>query len=1003
MIGSTLAHYRILERLGSGGMGEVYRAEDARLQRQVAIKVLPPTMASDPERLERFAREAKAVGGLNHPNIVTIHAIEEVAGQRILVMELVEGRPLDELIPSGGMDRERFFELAIQLADAVSAAHEHGVTHRDIKPSNVMVAAGDRVKVVDFGLAKLRQAARSAERTVALPDDLTEEGRILGTYPYMSPEQIKGQAADHRSDIFSLGVVLYEMATGQRPFAGETSADLISSILRDVPAPPAEANRQLPRHLDRIVAHCLEKDPDRRFQTAKDLRNELQSLRQELESDRLLRTASWPRWLPAPGHRRRPVRLAAAAAALVALLAAGGLLWRARDLPTGGTPSEALRAVATARRPSVAVLFFQNLSGDADLDWLRTGLADMLVTDLSQAPNLRVLPTDRVYQILKDLGHLDEPRLTTEVVREVAERAEVATVLLGSFARAGDTLQVNIQLQDAETGEILSARRVQGTGEASVFSTVDRLSRDLRRSFELPQRDPEIERKIESVTTSSVEAYRAYVEGMRLRRELKIEEAIPLFERAAALDPSFAMAHARLASVHDTLGQEQAQREALEAAYTHADRLPARERFFIEGSYLALRREGYERAIEAYERALDLYPDHDAARYQLAHVYSFLELHDRAIAHYEELLRRGYDYDGVYNALATMYAAEGRFQTGHELLTAWAGRQPESWSAALIRALFLEKWGRLDEAATALERADELRPGSPFVAGNLWRQRVLRGDWQAAAAPARELAASESPFWRWYGSMELAYLALYHGRADEGLGHMLEALEAFPGPEPQRGAGRCRTASLLLALDRPAEALAQAEAAREDAPGDWPAAEALYWSALAHQRLGGEAEADRLAAELAARAGRIPGSVEERWHHHLLGVLALARGDTEAALRELERTEEMLPPEGVLWHRHRLPDHVQVWHDLASAQHAAGNAEAAERWYRRVIESGTERLEFPVEHVRSHYLLGRLLEERGDREGARHLYRAFLGFWGGGDLDGERVEDARTRLARLGG
>ncbi|HUF78189.1 MAG TPA: protein kinase, partial [Thermoanaerobaculia bacterium] len=668
MIGRTLAHYRILERLGSGGMGEVYRAEDTRLQRHVAVKVLPPSLAADPERLERFAREAMAVGALNHPNIVTIHAIEEVAGLRLLVMELVDGPPLDELIPSGGMDRERFFELAIQLADAVSAAHEQGVTHRDLKPSNVMVAGEDRVKVVDFGLAKLRQAARSAERTVALRDDLTEEGRVLGTYPYMSPEQIKGLSADHRSDIFSLGVVLYEMATGERPFAGETSADLISSILRDMPPPPAESNRRLPRHLDRIVAHCLEKDPDRRFQTAKDLRNELQSLRQEIESGRFRPTVGRRRWLPGSPAERPSRRTWAAAAAAAAVLAVGGFLWSARNLPPGRPAAEALRASVTAPSRSVAVLFFQNLSGDPDLEWLRTGLADMLVTDLSQTPNLRVLPTDRVYEILKDLGHLDQPHLAGGVVRAVAERAQVATVLLGSFARAGDTLQVNIQLQDAASGEILTAQRVQGIGEASVFSTVDRLSRELRLAFELPRRDPEIEREIENVTTSSVDAYRAYVEGMRLRRELKLEEAIPLFERAAALDPAFAMAHARLASIHETLGQEQAQREALETAYAHADRLPARERFFIEGSYYGLRREGYERAIEAYERALELYPDHDAARYQLAHVYSFLQLYEPAIQHYEELLRRGYRYDGVYNALATMYAAVGRFQAGDELL-----------------------------------------------------------------------------------------------------------------------------------------------------------------------------------------------------------------------------------------------------------------------------------------------------------------------------------------------
>ena len=297
MIGRTVAHYRVLDKLGKGGMGDVYLAEDTRLHRRVAVKVLPPATAAEPEHLERFAREAKTLAGLNHPNIVTIYSVEEEGDERLLVMELIEGRTLAEVIPSGGLDEERFFELAVPLADALTAAHERGVIHRDLKPSNVMITDEGRVKVVDFGLAKLRREAEAREQTVVLDSDLTEEGRILGTYPYMSPEQLKGKPVDHRSDIFSLGVVLYEMATGERPFGGETSADLISSILRDTPPPAHERNRELPRHLDRILSHCLERDPDRRFQTAKDLRNELQSLHRELHSERLLQGSSITRRL----------------------------------------------------------------------------------------------------------------------------------------------------------------------------------------------------------------------------------------------------------------------------------------------------------------------------------------------------------------------------------------------------------------------------------------------------------------------------------------------------------------------------------------------------------------------------------------------------------------------------------------------------------------------------------------------------------------------------------
>jgi Tol biopolymer transport system component len=294
--GQMLSHYRLAEKIGEGGMGEVYRAEDTRLGREIALKVLPSAMAADTERRARFEREAKAIAALNHPNIVTLHSVEEAEGLHFLTMELVEGKTLSELIPGQGLSLDRFFELAVALADAVSAAHERGITHRDLKPANVMVGKEGRLKVLDFGLAKLREEAQAEDGTTQLPTkSITHEGKILGTLAYMSPEQVEGKPVDHRSDIFSLGVILYEMATGQRPFKGDTGASIVSSILRDAPAPVSELNRSLPRHLGRIVRHCLQKDPERRSQTAKDLRNELEELKEEVS------TGEWRPETAAPG------------------------------------------------------------------------------------------------------------------------------------------------------------------------------------------------------------------------------------------------------------------------------------------------------------------------------------------------------------------------------------------------------------------------------------------------------------------------------------------------------------------------------------------------------------------------------------------------------------------------------------------------------------------------------------------------------------------------------
>ena len=295
MIGETLGRYKILRQVGSGGMGEVYAAQDPELNRQIAIKVLSGEMASDPERVARFEREAKAVAALDHPNIVTIHSVEEAGGKRFITMQLVEGETLDERIPKKGLSLQRFFDLAIPMADALSVAHEHGITHRDLKPTNVMVSEDGRVKILDFGLAKLREVSPADGPTLDPDKPLTEEGKVVGTVAYMSPEQAEGKPVDHRSDIFSLGILLYEMATGERPFKGDTRVSLISSIVKDTPQSVNELRAALPRHLDRIIRLALAKDREHRLQSVKDLRNELEDLRREVSSDELLRGATTPR------------------------------------------------------------------------------------------------------------------------------------------------------------------------------------------------------------------------------------------------------------------------------------------------------------------------------------------------------------------------------------------------------------------------------------------------------------------------------------------------------------------------------------------------------------------------------------------------------------------------------------------------------------------------------------------------------------------------------------
>src|SRR5512143_369777 len=479
LVGRTLGPYRVLESLGSGGMGHVYVAEDTRLERRVALKVLPPDMAEHPDKLARFQREARAVASLSHPGIVTLLTpLEEADGLRFLTMELVEGETLSKSIPARGFPIERFLSLAVALTDAVAAAHRQGILHRDLKPENVMLTPDGRLKVLDFGLAKLRfdtPDEGDADRTMRETKSVTQDGRIVGTVAYMSPEQAQGLPVDHRSDIFTLGILLYEMATGERPFRGNTNLSVLSSILKDTPRPASELRDDIPQPLARMIQRALEKRPEDRYQSATDLRRDLEDLKRDVDTGELvLRTTAGRPRVVAPGSRRRRWALPAAiGAALVVVGAMAALFFR------GQTP-----ATAEDGRRSVAVFYFDNLSGDPQLDWLRTGLTDMLVTNLSQSPDLRVLGTTRLYQLLEDAGHRDDRTVSGPIVEAVSRKAGATTALVGSFVRAGSQIRISASVQDPRSGEVLASERVEGDAEGGLFGLVDELTGRLKKRLE---------------------------------------------------------------------------------------------------------------------------------------------------------------------------------------------------------------------------------------------------------------------------------------------------------------------------------------------------------------------------------------------------------------------------------------------------------------------------------------------------------------------------------------
>jgi TolB-like protein/tRNA A-37 threonylcarbamoyl transferase component Bud32 len=519
VIGRELNQYRILSRLGKGAMGEVYLAQDTQLDRKVALKILPPEMADSPQRVERFKREARAVAALSHPNIVTIHSVEETRGLHFLTMELVSGKTLDALIPNEGLALERIFEVAIPLADALSEAHAKGITHRDLKPANVMVTDDGRVKVLDFGLAKFRESAKGEDERLPTRT-LTQEGTLVGTMPYMSPEQIKSATVDHRSDIFSLGVILYEMATGKRPFGGESSAELISSLLRDDPPSVSDVNTSVPRHLGRIIRLCLEKDPAQRYQSAADVRNELRALRTEVASG-VIEERPHPR---AP--RGRPgtlVALGVVALVGIAILIAWGLRSRTK------------LAAPERAQVSIAVLPFRNMSGDTALAFLSLAVPDEVTTTLSRAQGLSLRPFSGATRYTGD--DIDVPAAGREL--------HATTVVTGQFFRQGSDLRLTLEAVDVSKNEIVWRDGVNARAD-DLIALRGQVSDRIRTGL-VPRLTGANAGTGAGTQPSNPEAYDLYLRSLAISPDLvPNRESIRMLERAVELDPSFAPAWAEL-------------------------------------------------------------------------------------------------------------------------------------------------------------------------------------------------------------------------------------------------------------------------------------------------------------------------------------------------------------------------------------------------------------------------------------------------------------------------
>lgn len=989
MIGQSIAQYKVLEKLGAGGMGEVFLAEDSKLKRKVALKFLPDKLSSDPEFKSRFEHEAQAAAALNHPNIITVYDLGEYEGRLFIAMEHVTGKTLAALIDSDELSVRKSLDLAVQICDGLGAAHNAGIVHRDIKPANILIDDSGRARILDFGLAKSRRATTE-----------TKIGSTVGTVQYESPEQSRGERVDNRSDLFSFGSVLYEMITGKLPFPGDYDEAIRYSISHEPIEPLARYKSGVPADLESVIAKLLEKEPEMRYQTASGVIADLKRIQRDLTQS----TPAVSRITPAPATVSQtapePVKSSASKkfvlpGSIVVVLIALALVFKPWKFEVSPIQE------AQAREDRLAIMYFDNLTDPTDAQRQGEIVANLLISDISASTQLKVVSSQRLYDILKLLGHEGEKKIDRSIASQVADKANARWMLTGNILRTEPNVVLTAQLVEVETGNVLSSSRIDGAEGEDVFSLVDKLTADVTKGLAVPASTIDESPHVADLTTTSAEAYRYYLEGIDLAYQFKRSEARKSFEKAIELDSTFAMAYFWMTF---TGGSDKKRQEVVAKAMQYRDDVSERERLGIEGRSAYLNKE-FAEAERILLTSLEKYPDEKSTYESLGHLYSRIEFRDfkKAIEMYEKALEIDPLYKDGYNELAYNYERIDEFDKSIWAINKYIEMAPDEPNPYDSRGDLYLRAGRLDDAAAsfreALARYDDFTESRAKL-GNI---AMWQGDYVSADSIFTLLTKHDDKSVRRAARYRRFQLALHQGRITEAekrldFAYEVNALEFGDGSLTVDDVAGKRNELLLFG-----ESLRDTSRMNSLLPE-----EIKYYDHLIAEKK------DDL-FKLAHRAGNIAhvsavlGKRElareylERVDSHIDTSIYLMRVIKSiynfVVLSELGEYDRAIAGHEWLLEGEKV---FPLWVDLGRAYLKAGRVpKAVETLERAAVRYDGFRDDNAMISVLVFYDLGRAYQATGWNDKAIEQYEKFLYLWRDADGNLPQLIDAKARLANL--